>query len=93
MFCKKGDAYRCAEVIINRMPQMRIGINITPPYFYLFAGVAFKFLKGKGLNLSRAIYPYFLGQLLLLPVILLQRHLNLAMQTVICRPKRKDHTS
>jgi SAM-dependent methyltransferase len=64
-----------------------------PPYFYLFAGVAFKFLKGKGLNLSRAIYPYFLGQLLLLPVILLQRHLNLAMQTVVCRPKRKDRTS
>ncbi len=59
-----------------------------PPYFYLFAGVAFKFLKGKGLNLARAIYPYFFGQLLLLPILLLQRHLNLAMQTVVCRARR-----
>jgi len=56
-----------------------------PPYFYLFTGLAFKFLKGKGLNLGRAIYPYFLGQLLLWPILLFQRHLNLAMQTVVCR--------
>jgi 2-polyprenyl-3-methyl-5-hydroxy-6-metoxy-1,4-benzoquinol methylase len=60
-----------------------------PAYFYLFAGTAFKCLKGSGLNLSRAIYPYFLGQLLLLPVLLLERRLNLAMQTVVCRrPQR-----
>ena len=57
-----------------------------PPYFYLFAGAAFKLLKGKGLNLDRAILPYFLGQALLLPVLLLERRLNLAMQTVVCRP-------
>jgi SAM-dependent methyltransferase len=57
-----------------------------PPYFYLFAGAAFKLLKGKGLNLHRAILPYFLGQALLLPVLLLERRLNLAMQTVVCRP-------
>jgi SAM-dependent methyltransferase len=56
-----------------------------PAYFYLFAGVAFKLLKGRGLNLSRAIYPYFLGQLLLSPVLLFERRLNLAMQTVICQ--------
>lgn len=56
-----------------------------PAYFYLFAGVAFRFLKGKGLNLSKAIYPYFLGQLLLAPVLLFERKLNLAMQTVVCR--------
>jgi SAM-dependent methyltransferase len=56
-----------------------------PPYFYLFAGVAFKIRKGKGINLSRAVYPYFLGQLLMSPVLLFQRRLNLAMQTVICR--------
>jgi SAM-dependent methyltransferase len=58
-----------------------------PPYFYLFAGLAFKFLKGRGLNLARAIYPYFLGQLLLLPILLLQRYLNLSMQTVVCKVK------
>lgn len=56
-----------------------------PSYFYLFTGLAFKFLKGRGLNLSRAIYPYFLGQLFLTPVLLFERRLNLAMQTVICR--------
>jgi len=56
-----------------------------PAYFYLFAGTAFKLLKGRGLNLSKAIYPYFLGQLLLLPLLLFERKLNLAMQTVICK--------
>lgn len=56
-----------------------------PSYFYLFAGLAFMLLKGRGLNLSRAIYPYFFGQLLLSPVLLFERRLNLAMQTVICR--------
>jgi hypothetical protein len=56
-----------------------------PPYFYLFAGTAFKILKGRGLNLGRAIYPYFLGQILLSPVLLFERRLNLAMQTVVCR--------
>jgi len=56
-----------------------------PGYFYLFAGAAFKLLKGKGLNLSKAIYPYFLGQLALFPLLLFERRLNLAMQTVVCR--------
>jgi 2-polyprenyl-3-methyl-5-hydroxy-6-metoxy-1,4-benzoquinol methylase len=56
-----------------------------PAYFYLFCGLAFKILKGRGLNLSRAIYPYFAGQLLALPVLLFEKQLNLAMQTVICR--------
>ncbi len=58
-----------------------------PAYFYLFAGVAFKIRKGKGLDFSRAVYPYFLGQLLLSPVLLFERQLNLAMQTVVCRRK------
>jgi SAM-dependent methyltransferase len=56
-----------------------------PPYFYIFAGAAFKLLKGRGLDLRRAILPYFLGQLLLLPMLVFQRRLNLAMQTVVCR--------
>lgn len=56
-----------------------------PAYFYLFSGLAFKLLRGKGLNLSRAVYPYFAGQLLALPVLLFEKQLNLAMQTVICR--------
>lgn len=56
-----------------------------PPYFYLFTGLAFKLLQGRGLNLDRAILPYFIGQLLCTPVLFFQRQLNLAMQTVVCR--------
>lgn len=56
-----------------------------PAYFYLFCGLAFRILKGKGLDLSKAVYPYFAGQLLALPVLLFEKQLNLAMQTVICR--------
>lgn len=54
-----------------------------PAYFYLFAGTAFKLLKGRGLNLSRAVYPYFIGELLLAPLLLFEKRLNLAMQTVV----------
>jgi 2-polyprenyl-3-methyl-5-hydroxy-6-metoxy-1,4-benzoquinol methylase len=61
-----------------------------PAYFYLFAGLAFKVRKGKGINFRRAIYPYFLGQLLLSPVLLFERYLNLAMQTVICEKKNAN---
>jgi SAM-dependent methyltransferase len=56
-----------------------------PAYFYLFAGAAFKLLRGRGLNPSLAIYPYFVGQLLLSPLLLWERQLNLAMQTAVCR--------
>ena len=56
-----------------------------PAYFYLFAGAAFKLLKGRGLDLGKVVVPYFLGQVLLTPVLLFERRLNLSMQTVICR--------
>jgi hypothetical protein len=56
-----------------------------PAYFYLFTGAAFLLLKGRGLNLKRAIYPYFAGRLLTAPLMAFEKHLNLAMQTVICR--------
>jgi hypothetical protein len=56
-----------------------------PAYFYLFAGVAFKLLRGKGLNLARAVYPYFLGELLCSPLLVFEKQLNLAMQTVVVR--------
>ena len=56
-----------------------------PAYFYVFAGAAFTHLRGRGLDLSRAIFPYFAGQLLLSPVLLFERRLNLAMQTLVCR--------
>jgi SAM-dependent methyltransferase len=58
-----------------------------PPYFYLFAGTAFKFLKGKGLDLNKVIVPYFIGQFALFPLLVFSKKLNLAMQTVICSKK------
>jgi SAM-dependent methyltransferase len=56
-----------------------------PAYFYVFAGAAFKILKGRGLNLERAIFPYFSGLLLLAPILLFEKHLNLSMQTVLLK--------
>ena len=47
---------------------------------YLYAGLAFHLRKGKGLNLRRSIYPYFAGQILMTPILLFERHLNLAMR-------------
>jgi SAM-dependent methyltransferase len=60
-----------------------------PAYFYLFAGTAFKLLQGRGLNLSKAVYPYFAGELLLAPLLAFERHLNLAMQTVVVAKENK----
>ncbi|MGK0367701.1 MAG: 2-polyprenyl-3-methyl-5-hydroxy-6-metoxy-1,4-benzoquinol methylase [Thermoproteota archaeon] len=54
-----------------------------PSYFYLFAGTYFKTI-GKGLNLEKIVAPYFAGQFLLSPLLLLENKLNLAMQTIIC---------
>ena len=56
-----------------------------PAFFYFFAGTAFTLLRGKGLNLSRAIYPYFIGQILFSPILAFEKQLNFAMQTVVCR--------
>lgn len=65
-----------------------------PAYFYIYAGLAFHLRKGKGLNLRRSIYPYFAGQVLMTPILLFERYLNLAMQTVICRkPASSGETS
>mgnify|MGYP006124682965 CR=1 FL=1 len=57
-----------------------------PPYFYIFTGAYFK-LFGKGLNLSKIIFPYFFFQLLLFPILLFKNQLNLSMQTVVCTRK------
>ena len=54
-----------------------------PAYFYIFTGIYFK-LFGKGLNLDRIIFPYFLGQFILTPILWFQKRLNLSMQTIVC---------
>jgi len=56
-----------------------------PAFFYFFAGAAFTLLRGKGLDLGKAIYPYFIGQILMSPLLAFERQLNFAMQTVVCR--------
>lgn len=60
-----------------------------PPYFYLFCGAAFTARKGRGLNLQRAVLPYFAGQLLCAPVLPVLKHMNFAMQTVVCKANRR----
>ncbi len=55
-----------------------------PPYFYIFTGTYFK-IFGKGLNLSKIIFPYFLFQFLLFPILLFKNYLNLSMQTIVCK--------
>lgn len=78
------------ESLIRRVEQSGLKVveylpyGAFPPYFYVFTGLAFKLLNGKGLNLQKAILPYFIGQLLTSPIMLFQKRLNLAMQTVIC---------
>ena len=71
---------RAGLVVVDHLPY-----GAFPPYFYFFCGTAFRVLKGRGLNMRRAIYPYFAGQLLAQPVLSLVQRCNLAMQTVVCQ--------
>jgi hypothetical protein len=57
----------------------------TPAYLYLFAGAAFRVLKGRRGAADRAIVPFVLGQIVLFPILLFEHRLKLASQTVICR--------
>jgi SAM-dependent methyltransferase len=59
-----------------------------PPYFYLSCGIAFRLRPGRGLNLRTAAAAYFAGQLIVFPVLPILKHLNFAMQTVVCRRRR-----
>jgi SAM-dependent methyltransferase len=77
------DAVRLAGLeVVDYLPY-----GAFPAYFYLFTGFVFHLLKGRGLPLDGSVLPYFLGQLLLSPLLLFERRLNLAMQTVICRKR------
>jgi ubiquinone/menaquinone biosynthesis C-methylase UbiE len=58
-----------------------------PAYFYLYTGLAFRFLKGKGLIIKKHMLPYFFGQLILSPFLLFEKYLNLSMQTAVVKKK------
>lgn len=62
-----------------------LGWGAFPAYFYVFTGALFKILRGRGINMDRWVLPYFVGQVLCWPVMLFERWLNLAMQTVVLR--------
>lgn len=78
------------ETILNMLKKHNLVIEeylpygAFPPYFYIFTGTYFK-LFGKGLKLDKIIFPYFLFQLLLSPVLFFQKKLNLSMQTIVCK--------
>ena len=84
MFYKKSLFKMCEESGFEVVEYLPYGA--FPPYFYLFAGAYFK-MFGKGLNLNKIIAPYFTGQLLLTPVLMMQKKLNLSMQTIILKKK------
>lgn len=60
-----------------------------PPFFYVFAGTYFS-IFGKGLKLNKVLPFYILGEILLTPVLLLHKYMNLSMQTIICEKKEND---
>lgn len=68
----------------NLLVEEYLPYGAFPAYFYIFTGIYFKTI-GKGLNLDKIIFPYFLGQFLLTPLLWFHKKLNLSMQTVVCR--------
>lgn len=56
-----------------------------PPYFYLYMGRKFREMKGSGYDVRRSLTGYFLGQIALWPYLTFHKHLNLAMQVVVCK--------
>ncbi|MFC1650546.1 class I SAM-dependent methyltransferase [Candidatus Latescibacterota bacterium] len=59
--------------------------GVLPAYFYIYTGLAFKRLHGKGLDMQKAIIPYFIGQLLLSPILLFSKYLKLSTHTIVCK--------
>jgi SAM-dependent methyltransferase/4-hydroxybenzoate polyprenyltransferase len=66
--------------VLHFLPQ-----GSTPSYFYLFAGAAFKMLKGGRGEARGIVVPFVLGHVLLWPFLLFEGRLALATQVVICR--------
>jgi 4-hydroxybenzoate polyprenyltransferase len=62
-----------------------VSYGAFPPYLYVFAGAAFRLLKGRPGNAQRALPAFVLGRVAAFPAILLARRLDLATQTVVCR--------
>jgi hypothetical protein len=62
-----------------------VSYGAFPPYLYVFAGAAFKMLKGHAGNAQRALPAFVLGRVVMFPLIVLGRRFDLATQTVVCR--------
>jgi 2-polyprenyl-3-methyl-5-hydroxy-6-metoxy-1,4-benzoquinol methylase len=75
---------RAGMKVVDHLPY-----GALPAYHYLFTGAALRLFGGRGLDLTRAMPTYLAGQLLLGPLRLLERRLNLAVQTVICQRRAR----
>jgi len=83
LFDKDHLLHFCTEAGFEVVEQHDWGV--FPAYFYMFTGLLFKWLKGRGIDMNRWVLPYFIGQLLTLPITLFEKRLNLAMQTVVLK--------
>lgn len=79
------DALRALATREGLETVVHLPYGAFPAYFYLFAGAAFKLRQGRGLDFTKVVGLYFLGQLVLLPLLAFERQLNLAMQTIVLR--------
>jgi hypothetical protein len=63
-----------------------------PPYLYLFAGIAFKLLKGHAAEAPRLVPLFQLGRLLFAPLAAFSGRMPLAHQIVVCRVRDRGET-
>jgi hypothetical protein len=60
-----------------------------PPYLYVFAGIAFKLLKGHAPEGPRLVPLFQLGRLLYAPLASIGRRVPIAHQVVVCRVRAR----
>jgi 2-polyprenyl-3-methyl-5-hydroxy-6-metoxy-1,4-benzoquinol methylase/ribosomal protein S27E len=86
IFDKKKFLQFCEEAGFEVESYMPWGA--FPAYFYIYFGCLFRFWGGKGINLDNHFIPYTLGMILLAPILLFEKWLNLCMQTVVLTKKK-----
>ena len=68
-------------------PIAHLSYGAFPAYYYMYMGLAFHLQKGNGLGSWNSAARYFLGSVALSPIMCLEKKLNLAMQTVVCKKR------